>query len=80
MNSAAYYRAEAERARASAENSENPEVATRWLSSANGCQALADKMQVEEAKLSPAMRLPIQHRHAENTGELAAESESRSKP
>jgi hypothetical protein len=58
MNSAAYYRAEAERARAAAENSQDPAAATRWLSVAKGYQTLAEKMSMEEAKLSPAMRLP----------------------
>ena len=58
MNSAAYYRTEAERARISAEKSTDPKVGARWLSVAKGYQMLAEKVSMEEAKLSPAMRLP----------------------
>jgi hypothetical protein len=58
MRSAAYYRAEAERARASADNNkDDPKASARWLSIANGYEALAVKLEVEEA-ISPAMPPP----------------------
>ena len=50
MRSAAYYRAESERARASAENhKDDPKASARWLSIAKGYEALAVKLEVEEA-------------------------------
>ena len=58
MTSAAYYRNEAEQARAAAENSEDPETVLRWLRIANEYRVLADAVAAEEARLSPAMRMP----------------------
>lgn len=52
MTSAAYYRHEAERARASAENSKDPETILRWLRIAKDYNALADAIAADEAKLS----------------------------
>lgn len=60
MTSAAYYRKEAERARTSAENSKDPETVLRWLRIAKDYNMLADAMEADETKLSPAMRLPTQ--------------------
>ena len=60
MTSAAYYRKEAERARSSAENSKDPEAIMRWLRIAKEYGMLAEAMETDEAKLSPAMRLPTQ--------------------
>jgi hypothetical protein len=52
MTSAAYYRQEAEQARASAENSKDPETILRWLRIAKYYKALADVIAADEAKLS----------------------------
>lgn len=60
MTSVAYYRKEAERARTAAADSKNPETVLRWLRIAKDYKALADAMEADEAKLSPAMRLPTQ--------------------
>src|SRR3954454_19586563 len=48
MTSAAYYRREAERARASAENSSDAETVMRWLRIAKDYSALAKAMELEE--------------------------------
>jgi hypothetical protein len=48
MTSAAYYRREAERARAAAENSSNAETVMRWLRIAKDYTVLAKAMEVEE--------------------------------
>src|SRR3954465_1549356 len=48
MTSAAYYRREAERARASAENSSDAETVMRWLRIAKDYSVLAKAMEVEE--------------------------------
>jgi len=58
MTSAAYYRNEAEQARAAAENSEDPETVLRWLRIANEYRGLAHTVAAAEARLSPAMRMP----------------------
>jgi hypothetical protein len=55
MPRSAYYRAEAERALAAAENSSNPEVVWRWLRIAKDYRALAAAMAAEEAKTLPAV-------------------------
>lgn len=60
MTSAAYYRKEAERARAAATNGKDPETVLRWLKIAKDYTALANAMETEEVRLSPAMRLPMQ--------------------
>jgi len=60
MTSAAYYRKEAERARASAEHGADPDTVLRWLRIAKDYNTLADALEPDEASLSPAMRLPTQ--------------------
>jgi len=57
MPSAAYYRREAERARAAAENSSDAETVMRWLRIARDYQTLADAIAAEEPKL-PAAPVP----------------------
>ena len=52
MTSAAFYRGEAERARAAAANSKDPETVLRWLRIAKDYHALADAMEAKERKLS----------------------------
>jgi hypothetical protein len=56
MTSAAYYRSEAERARAAAANSKDPETVLRWLRIAKDYHALADVMEREEQRLSGVPR------------------------
>lgn len=60
MASAAYYRKEAERARAAAQASNDAETVMRWLRIAKDYTTLAQAMEAEETRLSPAMRLPAQ--------------------
>ena len=52
MTSTAYYRKEAERARASAQNSKDAEAVLRWLRIARDYHALADALEAE-AKAGP---------------------------
>ena len=61
VTSAAYYRREDERAREACVNSKDPEAILRWLKIAKDYHALADAMEAEERRLSPALRLPTQH-------------------
>lgn len=53
MTTAAYYRKEAERARAAAEASQDAETVMRWLRIAKNYKALADAMVLEEQKGLP---------------------------
>ena len=68
MTSAAYYRREAERARAAAEASKDAETVMRWLRIAKDYSTLADAMEADEQRLSPpksaVQQQPIQQPQA----------------
>jgi hypothetical protein len=59
MVSAAFYRREAQRCRASAVAAHDPASAVRWLRIAGDYDRLADALMVEEQRLSPPL-LPMQ--------------------
>ena len=60
MVSAAFYRREAQRCRASAVAAHDPASAVRWLRIAGDYDRLADALMVEEQRLSPPPLLPMQ--------------------
>jgi hypothetical protein len=62
MTSTAYYRREADRARASAQNSKDVETIVRWLRIAKDYKALAVAMEVEETRLSSRPGMGTQQR------------------
>jgi hypothetical protein len=76
MTSAAYYRREAERARAAAENSSDAETVMRWLRIAKDYGVLAKAMEVEERGSSFASMPPTSQPQQQPT----QQQQSKSKP
>jgi hypothetical protein len=61
MVSVAYYRREAERARAAAEKSQDAETVLRWLKLAKDYESLAKSLEaVPERPPPPSIRVPMQ--------------------
>ena len=65
MASVAYYRREAERARAAAENSQDAETVMRWLRIAKDYESLAKSLEALPPSTSvPMQQQPIQQQQA----------------
>ena len=61
MVSVAYYRAEAERCRAKAAGTHDPEAAARWLGIARDYETLAKSLEAAPASAAPpVMHVPMQ--------------------
>ena len=60
MPNVAYYRQEAERARAAAENSQDAETVLRWLRIAKDYENLAKSLEAVPGPPPPSTRVPMQ--------------------